>query len=124
MQRARKDKPQHLENSAIFLYLYYQMKRIVELFSNKYFLVSICFVAWMLFFDRNDLLSQYEYRSQLNKFKNEKAFYIAEIEKVKTDLDELSTNRERLEKFAREKYLMKKDDEDVYVIIREKSETD
>ncbi|MFD2161126.1 septum formation initiator family protein [Paradesertivirga mongoliensis] len=100
------------------------MKRIVELFSNKYFLVSICFVAWMLFFDRNDLLSQYEYRSQLNKFKNEKAFYIAEIEKVKTDLDELSTNRERLEKFAREKYLMKKDDEDVYVIIREKSETD
>lgn len=100
------------------------MKRIVELFSNKYFLVSTCFLVWMLFFDRNDLLSQYEYRSQLNKFKDEKAFYIAEIEKVKTDLEELSTNRERLEKFAREKYLMKKDDEDVYVIIREKSETD
>ncbi len=74
----------------------------------------------MLFFDRNDLLSQYEYRSELNKFKEEKAFYISEIEKVKTDLDELSTNQERLEKFAREKYLMKKDDEDVYVIIREK----
>ena len=97
------------------------MKRIVELFGNKYLVVSTCFVVWMLFFDRNDLLSQYEYRSQLNKFKEEKAFYIAEIEKVKTDLEELSTNRERLEKFAREKYLMKKDDEDVYVIIREKS---
>src|SRR5687768_4552553 len=97
------------------------MKRIVELFSNKYFLTSTCFVVWMLFFDRNDLLSQYEYRSQLNKFKEEKAFYISEIEKVKTDLDELSTNQERLEKFAREKYLMKKDYEDVYVIIREKS---
>jgi cell division protein FtsB len=78
----------------------------------------------MLFFDRNDLLSQYEYRTQLNKFKDEKAFYISEIEKVKTDLDELSTNKERLEKFAREKYLMKKDDEDVYVIIREKSSKD
>ncbi|MBC8053952.1 MAG: septum formation initiator family protein [Sphingobacteriaceae bacterium] len=100
------------------------MKRIVSLFGNKYFLVSTGFVVWMLFFDRNDLLSQYEYRSQLNKFKDEKAFYIAEIEKVKTDLEELSTNRERLEKFAREKYLMKKDDEDVYVIIREKSEKD
>jgi len=79
-------------------------------------------VVWMLFFDRNDLLSQYEYRSQLNKFKEEKAFYIAEIEKVKTDLNELTTNKERLEKFAREKYLMKKDNEDVYVIIHEKSE--
>jgi cell division protein FtsB len=74
----------------------------------------------MLFFDRNDLLSQYEYRSELSKFKEEKAFYISEIEKVKTDLEELSTNQERLEKFAREKYLMKKEDEDVYVIIREK----
>ena len=100
------------------------MKRIVELFRHKYFLVSICFLVWMLFFDRNDLLSQYEYRSQLNKFKEEKAFYITQIEQVKKDLDELTTNRERLEKFAREKYLMKKDDEDVFVIIREKSAED
>lgn len=100
------------------------MKRIVELFRHKYFLVSISFLTWMLFFDRNDLLSQYEYRSQLNKFKEEKAFYITQIEQVKKDLDELTTNRERLEKFAREKYLMKKDDEDVFVIIREKSAED
>jgi cell division protein FtsB len=100
------------------------MKRVIGQFANKYFIVSICFVAWMLFFDRNDLLSQYEYRSQLNKFKEEKAFYIAEIEKVKTDLNELTTNKEQLEKFAREKYLMKKENEDVYVIIREKSEKD
>lgn len=95
------------------------MKKLVGLFRNKYFLVCSCFLVWLLFFDRNDLLSQYEYRTQLNKFKEEKAFYIQEIAKVKTDLNELTTNRERLEKFAREKYLMKKDDEDVYVIIRE-----
>lgn len=100
------------------------MKRIVELFRNKYFLVTACFVVWMLFFDRNDLLSQYEYRTQLNKFEEEKDFYIREIEEVKTDLEELSTDREQLEKFAREKYLMKKENEDVYVIIREKSTTD
>jgi cell division protein FtsB len=100
------------------------MKRVVGLFGNKYFLVSASFVVWMLFFDRNDLLSQYEYRTQLNKFEDEKEFYISEIEKVKTDLDELSTNRERLEKFAREKYLMKKENEDVYVIIHEKADKD
>ena len=100
------------------------MKKLVEQVTNKYFLVSAGFVVWMLFFDRNDLLSQYEYRTQLNKFKAEKDFYIAEIEKVKTDLNELTTNQERLEKFAREKYLMKKDNEDVYVIIREKTSDD
>ncbi len=100
------------------------MRRIVGLFSHKYFLVSACFLIWMLFFDRNDLLSQYEYRTQLNKFQEEKEFYITQIEQVKKDLDELTTNKERLEKFAREKYLMKKDNEDVYVVIREKSSKD
>ncbi|WP_207429666.1 septum formation initiator family protein [Pedobacter sp. SYSU D00535] len=97
------------------------MKRTVGLISNKYFLVTAFFVAWMLFFDRNDLMSQYEYRSQLNKLQEEKEFYTKEIQQVRKDLDELTTNRERLEKFAREKYLMKKENEDVYVIVKEKS---
>lgn len=74
----------------------------------------------MLFFDRNDLLSQYEYRVQLQKLKEEKEFYILETERVKKDLDELNSDQEKLEKFAREKYLMKKDNEDVYVIVKEK----
>lgn len=81
-------------------------------------------MVWMLFFDRNDLLSQYEYRNQVGKLKEEKSFYIKEIEQVKTDLNELTTNRERLEKFAREKYHMKKENEDLYVIIREKKAED
>ncbi len=97
------------------------MNRLVSLLQNKYFLVTSCFVVWMLFFDRNDLMSQYEYRSQVNKLEEEKAFYIKETEQTKKDLEELTTNPEQLEKFAREKYLMKKDDEDVYVIVPEKS---
>lgn len=100
------------------------MNRTVGIISNKYFLVTAFFIAWMLFFDHNDLLSQYEYRSRLNKLKEEKDFYTRETERVKKDLDELTSNRERLEKFAREKYLMKKDNEDVYVIIKEKSKED
>ena len=97
------------------------MKRLIELFRNKYFLCAFAFVVWMLFFDKNDMLSQYEYRSQLNKLQEEKDFYTKEIQQVRKDLDELTTNRERLEKFAREKYLMKKENEDVYVIVKEKS---
>ncbi|HYK76145.1 MAG TPA: septum formation initiator family protein [Daejeonella sp.] len=95
------------------------MNRFLKLLQNKYFLVTTAFVVWMLFFDRNDLISQYNYRSQVKKLQTEKEFYIRETEKAKTDLEELSTNKEKLEKFAREKYLMKKDNEDVFVIIKE-----
>ena len=76
-------------------------------------------MAWMLFFDRNDLMSQYEYRRQLNKLEAEKEFYTIESEKAVQDLNELTTDRSKLEKFAREKYLMKKDNEDVFVIVKE-----
>ncbi len=96
------------------------MQRLIELFQNKFFLASVVFIVWMLFFDRNDIISQYDYRKQVNKLEYEKDFYTKEIEKVQKDLDELTTNKEKLEKFARERYLMKRDDEDVFVIIEEK----
>ncbi|NEU09878.1 septum formation initiator family protein [Flavihumibacter sp. R14] len=95
------------------------MNRLISLLRNKYFLSATAFVAWMLFFDRNDLMSQYDYRTEVNKLQAEKEFYIKETEKAERDLDELSTNKDKLEKFAREKYLMKKENEDVFVIIKE-----
>ncbi len=79
------------------------------------------FVLWMLFFDRNDLMSQYQYWSQLNKLESEKAFYTKEIKKTRKDLYELNTNPRMLEKFARERYLMKKENEDIFVIVKESS---
>ena len=100
------------------------MNRLINLLKNKYFLSAVAFTAWMLFFDRNDLMSQYDYRTEVNKLQAEKEFYISETEKAKRDLDELSTNREKLEKFAREKYLMKKENEDVFVIIKEEPKKD
>ncbi|MFD0793557.1 septum formation initiator family protein [Mucilaginibacter litoreus] len=96
-----------------------QMKRLIDLIKNKYFLVTLAFVVWMIFFDKNDLFSQYEYHQQLDKLKQEEAFYKIETEKVNKDLDELTSDKAKLEKFAREKYLMKKDNEDVFVIIHE-----
>lgn len=98
------------------------MNRLLDLLKNKYFLSSIAFLIWMLFFDRNDIISQYDYRSQVNKLENEKEFYNNEIAKVQKDLDELTSNRDKLEKFARERYLMKRDNEDVFVIIEDKEE--
>lgn len=95
------------------------MNRFIGVIRNKYLIAGIAFLTWMLFFDRNDLMSQYEYRQELNKRRAEKEFYIKETEKTVKDLNELTTNRAKLEKFAREKYLMKKDNEDVFVIIEE-----
>jgi cell division protein FtsB len=98
------------------------MKRFLNLFRNKYFLVTAAFAVWMIFFDRNDLFSQYEYHQQVSKLKQERDFYQKETAKVHQDLDELTSNKEKLEKFAREKYLMKKDNEDVFVIVKEKKD--
>ncbi|MBE9599291.1 septum formation initiator family protein [Pedobacter sp. MC2016-24] len=95
------------------------MNRVLDLVRNKYFLSVAAFAVWMLFFDRNDMISQYEFRSQVNKLQEEKDFYTRETAQVKKDLNELSTNLNTAEKFAREKYFMKKDNEDVFVIIKE-----
>jgi cell division protein FtsB len=97
-----------------------QMRRLLDLIKNKFFLVTVAFIIWMIFFDKNDLFSQYEYHQQLDKLKQEQEFYKAETEKVNKDLSELTSDKAKLEKFAREKYLMKKDNEDVFVIVHEK----
>ena len=97
-----------------------QMKRLFDLIKNKFFLVTVAFVIWMIFFDKNDLFSQYEYHQQLDKLKQEQIFYKTETEKVNKDLGELTSDKSKLEKFAREKYLMKKDNEDIFVIVHEK----
>ncbi len=96
------------------------MKRLINLFKNKYFLISIAFLVWMIFFDKNDLFSQFQYHNQVSKLKLERDFYQTETAKVTKDLDELTSNPQKLEKFAREKYLMKKNNEDVFVIVQAK----
>lgn len=98
------------------------MERVIALFKNKYFVTTLVFVGWMLFFDKNDMLSQYEYKTEVTALKEEKDFYTSEITVIKRDLNELNTNLNTAEKFAREKYFMKKDNEDVFVIITENKE--
>jgi cell division protein FtsB len=98
------------------------MKRLFNLFRNKFFLVTLAFVVFMIFFDKNDLFSQYQYYQQVSKLKHERDFYLKETAKVNKDLNELDSNPQQLEKFAREKYLMKRDNEDVFVIVQPKKD--
>lgn len=86
---------------------------------NFYFIVGMLFLIWMLFLDSNDLYTQYKLSGQLKSLKGEKEFYQQKIEEVKKEREQLLTDTEALEKFAREKYLMKKESEDLYVIVKE-----
>jgi cell division protein FtsB len=72
----------------------------------------------MTFFDRNDLITQFKQWSNLDQMKQDKAYYLREIEKNREMIEGLTTDTEQLETFAREKYLMKKDNEDVFVIVK------
>jgi cell division protein FtsB len=93
-------------------------QRILRFFKNKYYISLLAFLVWMLLFDRNDIFTQYQHISKLNSLRQNREYYIKDIQKLNKDIIELNTNQLLLEKFAREKYLMKKDNEDVYVIVR------
>jgi cell division protein FtsB len=84
---------------------------------NKYFLTVIAIVVWLLFFDKNDVVTQYDLIQKCRKLEKEKQYYLAEIENNKANLNELRTNKKSLETFSREKYLMKKENEDVFVFV-------
>jgi cell division protein FtsB len=90
---------------------------LFSIIKNKYFLTIIGIIVWLLFFDKNDVFTQVDLIKKRNKLQKEKEYYIAEIENNKVNLSELQTNTKSLETFAREKYLMKKDNEDVFVFV-------
>lgn len=93
------------------------MKKIIPFFKNKYAITFLALLTWLLFFDRYDVFSQLEQRKELKKLRLDRDYYKQEIDKNSKDLLELKTNPKTLEKYAREKYLMKKDDEEIFVII-------
>ena len=90
---------------------------LLKIIKNKYFLTVAGILVWLLFFDKNDVFTQYELIDKCRKLNKEKEYYISEIENNRLSLNELRTNKKSLETFSREKYLMKKDNEDVFVFV-------
>ena len=95
------------------------VKKSLPNLKNKYVIAILAFFIWMMFFDRNSVISQYKLGSTLNGLEDRKEYYLTELEKDSLTLSILENDKDALEKFAREKYLMKKDNEDVYLIIEE-----
>lgn len=91
-------------------------KKIPPYLKNFYVLSLIIFVIWMTFFDSNDWINRFRMSYKLRTLKNEKEYYREKIKEVEKDKKELMGNDELLEKFAREKYLMKKPGEDIFII--------
>jgi len=83
-------------------------------------LIFIVFAIWMLFFDANSLLIHRELNSEMDALEDERDYYKNEIQKDKKGIKALSTE-EGLERLAREKYYMKKDNEEIYIIEYEDS---
>lgn len=95
--------------------------RIPALLRNKFIVTGAAFVIWLLFLDRNNIFTQYQLYSEVKKQEAQKTFYQKEIKKNRQDQYELLSSPEKLEKFAREKYRMKKDDEDLFIVPDPKS---
>ena len=98
------------------------MSRLIEFYKkylaglNKYWLVTIIFFAVIFFIGDSNLYNRYKYDEKINSLESEINRYKKEIEQDKQKIQELQTDKVGLEQFAREEYLMKKEDEDIFII--------
>jgi hypothetical protein len=92
--------------------------KIPPILKNKYLLTGVAFLLLMLFLDRNNLISQYKMRKELNGLRKELQFYRDQAMMDSIELSRLLGDSLELEKLGREKYMMKRDSEDIYIIVR------
>ena len=88
---------------------------VLKFLSNKYVLVLLFFIVWMLFLDTYSYLDHRFLDKEINELETNKEYYQNEIYKDKKSIKILK-NPQQIEKYAREKYYMKKDSEDIYII--------
>jgi cell division protein FtsB len=90
---------------------------------NRYVIVGVLMGGMIFIFGPNNIKVQHRLNQKLEKVEAEKQFYLREIEKNRKISNDLMTNEDNLERFARERYWMKRDNEDVFLVIREGEET-
>lgn len=95
------------------------LRKIWPWLKNKYVLTITIFAVWILFFDQNNLVDRMKMSSEIRQLEADREYYLEEIEKDSARLHELTTDRDNLEKYAREQFFMKKPNEDVFVIVEE-----
>ena len=92
---------------------------IVRILSNKYFIASVLFLTWLIFFDENSIIAHQKNKQRLKELIQQKEYYKERIVSDNQKLEDLKLGKEELEKFAREQYYMSKPDEDVFMVVEE-----
>lgn len=92
------------------------LKKAIKFARNKYLVALSAFLLWILFFDSRDMFSQLEKKAELNNLLESKKFYESEIAAAKKQLADIQNNAAALERIAREKYKMKKPNEDLFLV--------
>jgi cell division protein DivIC len=82
---------------------------------NKYLIALLVVAAWLLFFDKNNMIQQWRLQRQLHELRHDKHYYLEEIARDSTELQRLKEDPEALERYARETYMMKKENEDIFI---------
>ena len=97
-------------------YRLFRQRPLGKVLLNKYFIVGMIFLVWICFFDTNNVGQMLRARRTLQSQRQQIEFYEQEISKMERKLEQLKSQRDSLEKFAREEYYYLQDGEDVYVI--------
>jgi cell division protein FtsB len=92
------------------------LQQIPDWLKNKYLITSVIFFVWLLFFDDRDLLSQLRHNRELEELEQSRDYYVNEIRNTNAELEKLKSDPATLEKYAREKYRMKKEHEDLFIL--------
>ena len=92
------------------------IKRIPGWLKNKYLLAAMLFLVWMLFFDPKDIGNEFSQWNKYRELQSSEEHLVKKIGETRAELKELKNNAQTIEKYAREKYLMKKDNEDLFLV--------
>lgn len=93
--------------------------RWMKILGSKFFIASVLFLAWIIFFDENSFVTHQENKQRLQELTQQKEYYKEKISSDEQKLEDLKAGEEELEKFAREQYYMSKPDEDVFIVVEE-----
>ncbi len=88
-------------------------------FLNKYTVVGIVFLVWMIFFDQNSVLIHQQLNKDIKALEDDKAYYQENLNEENEKLNNIKNNPAELERIAREKHFLKKPSEDLFIIQQE-----
>ena len=94
-----------------------KFKVLFPIIRNKFVLTTLIFIVWLFFFDQNSILSRLTLAKNIRELKQQKEYLQEDISQNRENINELQSSSENLEKFAREEYMMKKADEDIFIVI-------